>query len=203
MEDKPTGTSGEGEQAVSDPSLNTSNDVVDQKPDTVKYDTYKKVLSEKKRRDDQLKQAQDQIAEFQKAEKERTENELKQKEDYKQLLEMREQEIAELKTGFTTLQAQQQNATKLDSFLGTLDGKVDRKYWGMIDLDKIIIDPETGVADEMSVTKAVEGFKKEYPELVQTKGAPKVSSEAPRPVSGGVGESKNDILSDIAASGLF
>jgi hypothetical protein len=99
------------------------------------------------------------------------------------------------------LEVQTTNARKLESFLGTLDGKVDRKYWGHINLDSIVIDPDSGQVDEMSVTKEIERFKKEFPEVIRKPSGPGVPNQSPKPPSGAV--SNDDAISKIVSSGLF
>lgn len=139
---------------------------------TVSYETHRKLLSEKKRRDEELAEARakaDQLAADLKA---REEKELREKEDFKKLLEIREKELLETKAEAQKLSSTMAEARKLDAFMRSLNGQVPRKYWGMIDTDSIVIDPSTGNVDEMSVGKAVENFRKEFPEIVQVKGAP-------------------------------
>lgn len=151
-----------------------------QSKDSVAYDTYRKVLSEKKRRDDEVATLREQVESLQSADKQRTETELKQKEDYKQLLELRDQELAEAKTQLGSLGKQRADASKLDAFLSALDGKVDKKFWHLVNLDKIVVDPESGNVDEMSVTKQVEDFRTSYPEIITVKGLSKMPSQSPR-----------------------
>lgn len=100
--------------------------------------------------------------------KEKEEKELKEKEDYKTLVQLREEELTKTKSELESERFQRQQGMKLDAFLSILDGKVDSKYWGMIDLEKISINPETKQIDQMSVSKAVEDFRKTYPELIKT-----------------------------------
>ena len=168
--------------------------------DTVKYETYRKVLSEKKRRDEELSTARDQIATYEADKKTRMETDLAEKEDFKKLLEIRDQELAETRTQLTGLTQQTANSQKLDSFLSSLDGKVDRKYWGHIDLKSIVVDPNSGQVDDMSVTKEIERFKKEYPEVIKTTSGPGVPNASPQKP---VGMSGDNPLAMIARSGLF
>lgn len=111
--------------------------------------------------------------------KEKEEKELKEKEDYKTLVQLREEELTKTKSELESERFQRQQGMKLDAFLSILDGKVDSKYWGMIDLDKISINPETKQIDQMSVSKAVEDFRKTYPELIKTGQAQIPPANAP------------------------
>lgn len=105
--------------------------------------------------------------------KEKEEKELKEKEDFKTLVQLREEELNKTKSELESERFQRQQGMKLDAFLSILDGKVDSKYWGMIDLEKISVNPDTKQIDQMSVGKAVEEFKKTYPELIKS-GNPQV-----------------------------
>lgn len=151
---------------------------------TVSYETHRKLLSEKKKRDEELDALKKRLGEFESKEKERTEQELKQKEDFKSLLALRDKELQETKSRLTELTTQQVNALKLESFLSAIDGKIDRKYWGHIDLDKIKLNPDSGDVDEMSVTALVDQFKKEYPEIIKVGRAPGLPPNSPQPSGG-------------------
>lgn len=168
--------------------------------DSVAYDTYRKVLSEKKKRDEQLREAMDRVQKFELEAKEREESELKAKEDFKKLLELRDSELGEYKNKYSTLLNQQVATAKLTNFFDNLDGKVSKKYWDKIPLDDIVIDEESGEVDSSSVQRAIELFKKEYPEVIQTQSGPKVQSVSPTTAAV---DTKDDVLSRIAKSGLF
>lgn len=170
--------------------------------DSVAYDTYRKVLSEKKKRDEQLRELTEKLSEFQSKEKQRTEEELRKKEDYKKMLELREGELNEYKSKYEGLITQQRSVTKLTSFLDNLDGKVAKKYWDKIDLDQIVYDDETGEVDQMSVKKAIESFKAEYPEIIVKSSGPAVLHTSPKPVTGAVDDRKA-FLERIVKSGMF
>lgn len=131
------------------------------------------LLSEKKKVSEKYKSLEQQL-------KEKQELELKEKEDFKTLVKLREEELQKTKAELETERIQRQQGMKLDAFLSVLDGKVDSKYWGMIDLEKIAINPDSRQIDEMSVAKAVEDFKKTYPELIKTGLAQATPANAPQ-----------------------
>lgn len=163
---KPSGTNGE----LSD---ETKND-----KDSVAYDTYRKVLAEKKKRDEDLKAAQDELARLKKLEKERTEAELKAKEDYKKLVELREQELGEYKNKYEGLHSTIQESVKFNAFLEALPGQVPKKFWKMVDTSEIVIDPATGEPDPASVKKVADKFQAEFGEIIQTPGKAKLPNQA-------------------------
>lgn len=138
----------------------------------VSYETHRRLLNEKKK-------LQEEFAAAQTALKDREEKELREKEDFKTLLALREKELKTLQSKVDISEQQKSEAVKLDSFLKSLDGQVDSKFWGHVDLSQIIVDPTTGQVDEMTVLKEVERFKKTFPEIIQRKGQAKVPATSP------------------------
>lgn len=147
------------------------------KKDTVAYETHVKLLKEKKK-------LQEEYDAIQKQNRDREEADLRLKEDFKKIAELREAEAAELRSKLTTVEARERNAIKLDAFLSSLDGSVDKRFWGHIPLDQIIVDPESGEPDPMSVTKVVEAFRKEYYDIIKKPGQPTVPNTAPQGAPG-------------------
>jgi len=149
------------------------------KGDQVAYETYKKSV------DDAIKyrqRAKDLKAEIEKRDAEAKIAETKRLEEqgnWKKIAENaqieRDKAIEEL-TGMKSTQVQ---AKKLDAVLRAAGGQIERKFWGLIDIDEVAINPETGLIDEMSVTKAVDKIRKEYPEIIRTKGNAGLPADAP------------------------
>jgi vacuolar-type H+-ATPase subunit I/STV1 len=119
------------------------------------------LLGEKKNVSEKLKT-------FEQSAKEKQDLELKAKEDYKSLVELRDTELLTTKKELESERFQRQQGQKLDAFLSVVEGKIDPKYWGMIDLEQVKINPDSKAIDQMSVSQAVEAFKKTYPELIKT-----------------------------------
>jgi hypothetical protein len=165
--------------------------------DSVAYETYRKVLSEKKRRDAELKDALDRLNHYETEAKTREEQELKSKDEWKKLLEIREAELHETKSKLSQVFEQQVNTAKLTTFFDSLDGKVAKKYWDKIPLDAIVYDDSAGEIDKASVQRAIERFKKEYPEVIMAESGPKVTSVAP---STAAKDSKEDMYAKFAKS---
>lgn len=146
--------------------------------ETVAYDTYRKVLSEKKKRDEELRAKDELLAKYEQENKERIENELKAKEDYKKLLEMRDKEIQEKDRKLKNIETEIQESAKFSAFLEAIPGQVPKKYWQMIDTAQIVIDPTTGQPDPGSVKKAAEFFQNTYGELIVNPGRAKMPNQA-------------------------
>jgi hypothetical protein len=164
---------------------NSSND--QGKGDTVSRAAYDKAVSE-------AKAAKKRLAEIDAAHRSKTEADLKAKEDWKALAEQKEAEVADLlkqieekESKIKGFEIRDEQATKLGAFLKTLAVPVSEKVWQLLPLDQVVVNPESGKVDQTSVTKAVEKFKAEWPELLKT---PKPGMPNAAPPTGGASEGK-------------
>lgn len=159
------------------PSGNDSNisdeandkDNSNKKPDEkkVSYETYLKVLGEKKASSARLK-------EFEETAKKAEEERLKKDGDWKGLIDAREAEISNLRKSledtsskFEKLNSRVTNGEKLNSVLTQLGADVPSKYFGLIDIEDVAVNPETGEIDALTAKKVAERFKVEYPEVLK------------------------------------
>lgn len=154
--------------------------------DRVSYDSYQKLLGEKKKRDAEL-------TEYKKKEKEREEQDLKAKEDWKKLVALRDEELQKTKAELDSVKNTLESGTKLQAFLDALDGQVDQQYWGLIDLSQVVLNPETGLPEEVSIKKAALEFKSKYGLVVKQSGGTKMPNDAPKG-NGSVGLSYDEWL---------
>jgi hypothetical protein len=158
----------------------SSPDPETEKKDAVAYDTYRKVLGEKKKADDKLSEQQKQIEELSAKIKEREEAELKAKGEIEKLLKIREEELAKEREKSSTLQGNIQKGLKLDAVLNSLSGKLDPKYWHLLHskLDDVVIDPTNGNADPASAQKVAQIFEQNYPEIITKASGVKIPNGA-------------------------
>lgn len=165
--------------------------------DKVDYKTYDKVLSRLKKTEEVNKSLADQLAQLQEIKKnfeslevekkKRSEEELINKGEYKKLLELREQKIAELEKQAQGLQSElsghQRNlhdTWKAQAIQSVLPGKIKKtEYYNFIDFDQIPINPDTNRPDEKAVQLAAEAFMKSYPELIDTTNIKSMPGHAP------------------------
>lgn len=157
-----------------EPQESSGSAEANQSQDKVAYETYQKLLGEKKSRDAQLAEYQKRFDEIEAKRKADAEAKLKEKEDFASLLKLREEELNELKDRLNAKDSELgetkrtiENGIKLQTFLGALEGNVDRKFWNMIDLDSIVIDPTSGTPDPTSIKRTADLFAKTYPELIR------------------------------------
>lgn len=174
MDDKEVVTSGDNQDDASSTTdkQNTSNDDVSQR-DVVAYETHRKLLGEKKKLQEKYQSLEQRLAEIE-------ENKLKEKEDYKGLYENTKEELGKLHIELSQKKEEEIASRKLSAFLEILPGQVDKKYWGHVDLDKILLDPETGEIDQMSVTKVAKTFEQTYPEIIIKNGSVNLPNQSPK-----------------------
>jgi phage-related minor tail protein len=138
---------------------------------TVAYESYQKLLGEKKARDRELEAARKALADREAADREAETKRLQEQNEFKKLYEAEKAraEKADLELKEHTEQVQAHR--KLSAFLDAIEGKLDRKYWTLIDLDNIKVDPATGLPDETSVAQAAKVFSVDHSRLID-KGDP-------------------------------
>lgn len=137
--------------------------------ESVAYETHKKLLAEKKKRDEELSQIKSQLDEMRAKERERQESELKAKEEWKKLVEIREKEISDLKSSIEKKDSLIVTSIKRGAVKQAINGLVPDKYLGLIDVSKVVINPETGEPDPSSVQEVARAFEQEHRMLIQSK----------------------------------
>lgn len=140
----------------------------------VSYESYEKLLSEKKK-------IQRQIDKLQSDSDSKKKEELETNERFKELWETSKAEKEDISKENDRLNQQWSDAVKLTAFHDALGDtrKIDSKYTGFIDTSKIIINPETGVVDSATAQKEVDRVSKEYPEIVKEMSKGTIPSEHP------------------------
>lgn len=146
----------------------------------VAYETYRKVLSEKKKRDEQLEQTEKRLKELEAREKERVEQDLKAKEDFKKLSELKEIEKNQALEQLKAAQNQIETSLKLQSFMAEVNGEIPKQFRGLIDLSAIIIDPTTNQPDPISVQNVARDFEKNFGMILGKGGSKPLPSESAR-----------------------
>jgi len=164
MSDSESIPSGENQTATSGGTDQNS----EQKTDTVKYSTYQKVLGEKKRNDDRIAQMQSELSAFKDAQKQQEQDDLFKRGEFEKLAKQKDEEISNLRNGLSEHKTRETNYRKMSSFLKTLGGNLDAKFYDLVPIDNIVANPDTGEIDDMSVTKAVEQYRQTFPETIIT-----------------------------------
>lgn len=157
---------------------------------TVSYETYKKTLDEAKTAKAKLKAIEEEKLRL-------SEEKMIAEGNWKGLLEARENRIKELeeetsavKSKYGELSETITGSKKLSKVLSKIGGDIDEKYFGLIDIGDVKVNPETGEVDDMSAAKVAENFRTMYPETIKKKFNPNAmgenktsSSDAPTTIS--------------------
>ena len=138
--------------------------------DFVKYETYKKTLNQEKNLRAKLEQASQELEEFKRIEQEREEKTLQEQGEYQKLLEIERKKREEMEQKATQYEQSIMQAHKLNAFKEKLPGRIaNPAYYDFVDLEKIVINPDTGEIAEESVQSAVDEFLSSHQRLIVTK----------------------------------
>lgn len=169
---------------VSNQDTNTSSDSGEK--DKVDYKSFEKLLGQRKADKARMEEMSRQVEEYRNAlelykQKEKEAEEVKNKEsgNYKALVETREKEINDLQKKLEEYQARVNDSEenfnkvlKLSAFNESIGGKIKHKrFYDLVELDKIAIDPETKKVDEKSLKDYVKNFTSEFKDIIEFKDA--------------------------------
>jgi hypothetical protein len=152
---------------------------VQEQKSTIAYETHRKLLDEKKR-------VQSQLDQLMKEKQESQEAEARKRGDFEALLKSREEELAKERSQRQELSDRISNGMKMSSVLEALGGQVDSKWYKLIDVSEIAINPESNEIDHMTVARVAESLKKQWPEMIRSSA--KLPSNAPQGLQGGTGK---------------
>jgi threonine dehydrogenase-like Zn-dependent dehydrogenase len=127
---------------------------------TIAYDTHRKLLDEKKK-------VQAQLDQLLREKTEREEADARKRGDFEALLKAREEELAKERTARQELSERITTGRKLNAVIEALGGNIDQKWLRLIDTDEVAVNPETGEVDAMTVARAAESLKKQWPEMIR------------------------------------
>lgn len=176
---------------VKDPSGEPEANLVDEqkeKQDVVAYETYQKTLAQEKNARAKVAELESKLNSFVNAQKQAEEAKLNEKGEFKKLVELREQEIEKLKEQLGAIEKERDSykgnlddTYKLQAFYDKLPGKIKRKeYLSFVDLDSIVVDPETGNIDSGSLQNVVSGFVENYGDLIEQNKFSGLPGDAPK-----------------------
>lgn len=171
------------EKVVSDDS-NKVGDQVDGNVDdsqpkgkeTVAYDTYQRVLRQKKANDAELEK-------FRAEEKSRKEKELQDQNKYQEIIKMKDEEISSLKGENNQFHQAVEDYAKQQEVMSHFEGfVVPDKLKSMMDLSQVGYDRSTKLVNQDEAKLAAETFKKEFGEFLKPIGStkPDLPNQAPK-----------------------
>lgn len=143
----------------------------------VSYTTYKKTLTQLKNLQEKHRENESLLMQYQQKEKETEQKRLEEQGEYKKLLELERQKLNQYEQERDQYKNKLINAHKLNAFNEKLPSKISRpEYYDHVDIDSIVIDPETGMVDDSSVDNAVNSFMQNHYQLLDTKKVPMPSN---------------------------
>ena len=141
--------------------------VPEQNDDKVAYETYSKVLGEKKKTALENKTLKEQLDALELEEENSIKAELEKNDQYKELNEILAEEVKDLKETITSSDIKILNSYKLQAFKDALPGKIsNQQYLSFVNLKDIIIDEGDKVNPE-SVKVAVDKFMIDHASLIK------------------------------------
>lgn len=149
-------------------------------PDDLVSDEWRKrILNEKK-----TVQAERDALKAQLAERDR--KDLEARGEFQKIAEIAKAEANEAKAKLQEIQSERLTAKKAAALLKALENGVPEKFYGFLPMDDVLVDPDTGEINALSVAKAAEEFRKNYPELLVPKNGPRFPNQAPQGNNGAV-----------------
>lgn len=126
----------------------------------VNYETHKRLLDEKKK-------AQQELEILRQEKKARDDEDAKKRGDYEQIIKSREEDLQRERAEKQQLKDSIAYGRKMNAVVDALGGALDSKWYKLIDVDSVVVHPETGEVDPSSVAKVAETLKKEWPEMLK------------------------------------
>jgi len=154
------------------------------KGDTVAYETYQRVLREKKKERADNEALRKELQERKDADQARKEQDLKDQNKWKEYAKEQEKKAKEIADKLAIHDRERDDAKKVHACLDLLDGSVDREYLHMFDIHKIKKHPETGELDQDSLKTVVEDFRTKHHRLIDTPGGDKGGRKLPNGAPG-------------------
>lgn len=145
----------------------TDNSVDQERKDFVAYDTYRKVLSERKRDKEKLSAIEEELSRYRELEKSLEEKKAMEAGQWEKLKQTYLQENESLRTELQDYKKNMIDGRKLQKFLDKIPGTIaKREYLSFVNTENIVIDPETNEIDELSLDREVGKFMKDHSALV-------------------------------------
>ena len=186
------------EPVVADPIIPEVNpDPIVPEDNSVAYETHKKLLSQRKKDQEVMKEMSDRLDAFDKIEEGKKTKQLEEQGEYKKILAEREDRINSLQDQINQDKQMRSNSQKESAFIQALPSKLlNPAYLSFMDKEGIAIDPDTGSVDQGSLKQVVDLFMKDHSHLLeQPQGKNKIpnnSSASPNNMLN-VDDSKSDL----------
>jgi len=154
--------------------------------DKVSFESYKKLLDQRKADQLKMKETDERLKAFESEKNSLHEQELLKEKKYEEIIQLKEDarrkaEEALEQSNNTSFELKKEliDGHKLQSVVDVLPGKLKNPaYYNFIDVDSIVIDPETNTIDPNSVAEVANAFLKNHYELIDVKSSKKLPHDA-------------------------
>lgn len=145
-----------------------------------------RILDEKKKEQARRLEAEKRLSEYEAKEKEREEANARKRGDYELLLKQRDEELSQTKQILKEYNSRIEQAEKKAAVIDAIGGNIDPKWHKLIDISGVVVNPDTGEVDALTVSKVAEAFKREFPEAIKRPG--QLPASAPQGLEGAGGK---------------
>jgi hypothetical protein len=168
-------TSGDATTKASGDAASKNDNVIQQEPkkETVSYETYSRTLSK-------LKKLEEQFELTQKEKDAQTQKALEEQGQWKLVAEAERKKYGEISTELNQTKKMIDDSVKMNAFLKQIPGNVSDEYWSLINLDEIVLDPETRKPDPVAIESYAKAWMERHPRLIDKTSTAKVPTEAPK-----------------------
>ena len=148
------------------------------KEETVSYDSYQKVLNQRKADQKKARQFEEELRALREQLKAQENAKLEEKQEYKKLYEAQKAELDAIKSAQAEKDRIMVEKEKQSALVKELGGLKRDEYIRFADLKAIVID-DTGEIDMNSVRMEANRFRQSYGDLIKTETPVRVNSQAP------------------------
>ncbi len=178
--DAPGGGGGDAGGKSGDPNPNDNKG-----GKTYSEDYVNRLLREKKNATERAQTVETKLNEIEADKKAAADKKLIEDGKFKEALEAKAKEAADLQGQLSERDNQIIDSVKLSSFLEQFDGGIKKNYWGLIDLDQVKLDDQ-GQPTADSVKAYADKFREDFGEVLTKKSGPNLQNGGEQPPGSGV-----------------
>ena len=162
---------------------NTDHDETNETNRSPSYESYRRVLSEKKAEASKRRELEQRLAEIDAERESQREADLREQGKFKDLLTQKEQEFSKLQGELNSYKKTIDNSFKFNAIKKTLGAEIDYKWADFLEVkgiyDQVEMD-ENRRPDELSVTNVCDYIRKEFPEMIVQRRQGALPNDAPQ-----------------------
>lgn len=145
-----------------------------QSTDKVNFETHRKLLAEKKRVQAEAESLKKKLEEIEVKDAE-------QKGNLQKLLDIERDRAKKASEELETYRQREVSRKKIQAVLDVAKTRIESRWFNVIDLEQVVVDPSSGEIDKGSVEAYVQTLQKEWPEMFAKGGKSGVSHDAAKP----------------------